>query len=262
MIERGRKSDAEIIKEVRQWRDIAALYTYQGSVYGLKKDGTMIASRWDFFSDSTDTGYPEYRKVQSSVSEWTDIVSYQGGVGLKMDGTVVLENDYSDLNPEAFADWKDIVKIDVSFYGQCYRGLAADGTVWYVSDQTSSEQVPGWEDIIDICGPLGLHRDGSVSVFLEDAAYWQYCWDDSWTDKIADWTDVIALRCHFYDGICALRADGTVASLQKNSKISSWTGIRDIADGGYTFGIREDGTVVVGKYIQCDAEKWANIRVP
>lgn len=91
----GLKADGTVVAEgsiygnyyVSDWSDIVAVQTAGTTLFGLKKNGTVI---WD-----TAHEYGEYRDDNdiNPISDWQNIVLLSGGdddiIGLKADGTVV-----------------------------------------------------------------------------------------------------------------------------------------------------------------------------
>jgi alpha-tubulin suppressor-like RCC1 family protein len=123
----GLKADGSIVmtkqKEIdyeHNWRDIVEISVsayYSSNLYGLKANGTVIAS------------YP-HSSGDCFVYNWTGIVAISAGashvVGLKSDGTVTAtgKNDYGRCNTQ---DWQDIMAI--STYNSFTVGMAEDGRI-------------------------------------------------------------------------------------------------------------------------------------
>lgn len=109
-------SDSSIQKAVADWSDICAIAVAGSDVFGLKYDGTVVASR----------GYEDTKN-------WTDIIQIaadqQHVVGLKADGTVVAVNDgYSGSVEELMVEkWTDIVSVEAGYF--VTYGLRKDGTL-------------------------------------------------------------------------------------------------------------------------------------
>ena len=111
----GTKEEIALHEDVMDWRGIVDIDAFDGSIIGLRKDGTVVFSK--------DWG-------DIDVSDWTDIVAVATGsnhvVGLKSDGTVVTAGDNTDSQCNT-QDWTDIVAIDAGPYETI--GLKSDGTL-------------------------------------------------------------------------------------------------------------------------------------
>lgn len=81
----GYSIDAGDLRKLSRWADIVAISAGDQSVAGLKSDGTVVAV------------FPGYSK-KSDAPDWTDIVAVVMDyrfIGLKADGTVVIDGAYS-----------------------------------------------------------------------------------------------------------------------------------------------------------------------
>ena len=265
------KNSREILEEVQNWTGIVSIVTYidnhGDSIFGLRKDGTVVYAGVISFDPSI-------------IDQWTDVVDLcleEHLLGLRMDGTVVAaaakqsEKDYGQCQ---VASWENIISLDAASFRRSHTmGLQADGSVqftgaiptngWKMSPYHG--QVEGWTDIIDVCGPVGLHADGTVSVYPEDAMY-PITGETSglWKDAVKDWEGVVALRGGI-STIYGLKADGTVlaAGTMGNGalNVSEWTDIQDLVAANYHIGIKSDGSLVVAEYVDSEMEKWTDIRV-
>ena len=227
--------------EVSNWKDIKAISVGRNYAVGLKRDNTVISTKFTkkFASDKE----PYYG--QCDVSDWRDIIavstSWDHTVGLKSDGSVVAVGKNEDGQCEV-SDWRDIVAVGA---GSSYTiGLKADGTVVAVGNNHSDQcEVSDWEDIVAISAgsghPVGLKSDGTVV-----AAGGNY----SGESEVSGWTDIVAISAGFEHTV-GLRANGTVVAVGSNMngecEVTEWSDIVAICAGSsHTLGLKSDGTVV------------------
>ena len=169
-------------------------------------------------------------------------------IGLKADGTVVLDKpEWYHLSVD-ISDWNNIVSVSLDDWHVV--GLRADGTVvaagWYEeTDDTHVGMcdVSDWTDIIAVEAGNGftvaLKADGTVIKTGDDI---------QGVYEISKWTDVVAIDAG-WNHIVALKEDGTVVAVGLDSTgecdVSDWTDIVSICAGDdHTIGIKADGTVV------------------
>ena len=174
---------------------------------------------------------------------------------IKADGTVVGVG-FVNAVAQRFADWRDIVDIQVGSY--YVAGLTKDRTVVYASGTNPCAE---WTDIVAISMTadhiLGLRADGTV--VAEGHSDHGQC-------EVEDWTDIVAIAAGL-DYSVGLKADGTVVAVGYNkdgqTNVGSWTDIVDICVGGWhTLGLKADGTVVaVGDrdYGRCNVGAWKDV---
>ena len=227
--------------KVSSWKDIKAISVGRNHTIGLKRDNTVISTKFTRKYDSDKEPY----HGQCEVADWKDIIavstSWDHTVGLKSDGSVVAvgKNEYGECE---VSEWSDIVAIGA---GHSYTiGLKADGTVVAVGNNHSNQcDVSDWRDIIAISAgsahPVGLKADGTVV-----AAGTNY----SGECEVSDWSDIVAISAGA-DHTVGLKADGTVVAVGENicgeCEVSEWKDIVAVIAGpGHTLGIKADGTIV------------------
>lgn len=225
--------------EVNDWTGIVSVHAGDGLTFGIKKDGSLMAtpaaafivskedmsalndiiavaaSPFNFIClhiDGTVSAYGDNSENQCDVGEWNniiDIATYGGHtVGLKSDGTVMAIglNDYNQCD---VSGWTDIIDIEVG-PGATF-GLKKDGTVLAVGmDEFNQLKVSGWTDIKDISTGgflvLGLKKNGTV-VATGSNTYGQL--------NVGEWNDIIAIDAG-YDHAVGLKSDGTVIATGTN----------------------------------------------
>ena len=227
--------------EVSSWKDIKAISVGWHHTVGLKRDNTVISTKFIKRYD----GDKEPYHGQCEVSDWRDIIAvstfWDHTVGLKSDGTVVAVGKNEDGQCEV-SDWRDIVAVGA---GSSYTiGLKADGTVVAVGNNHSNQcEVSDWKDIVAISAgsahPVGLKADGTV--VAAGCNYDGEC-------EVSDWSDIVAISAGS-DHTVGLKADGTVVAVGNNMnaecEVSEWRDIVAICAGrNHTLGLKSDGTVV------------------
>jgi len=130
-----------------QWKNIVSIFTGRDAVFGLKSDGTVVATTNDdnlLFSSLN-------MNEQCNVNTWRDIVavypSHKSTYGLKSDGTVVAvgDNSFGQLNVDS---WRDIVALFQHLLSDSIFGLRSDGTVVAAGNKQSGQnEVVHWRDI-------------------------------------------------------------------------------------------------------------------
>ena len=237
--------------------DITAISAGAYHTVGLKKDGTVVATKITTWMDSG----------QSDVDGWSEIsaISAGGGhtIGLKNDGTVVAagSNDSGQCNVDK---WKDIIAISAS--NNHTVGLKKDGTVvaTKITDKESDNgqsDVSDWTDIIAVSTgqghTVGLKKDGTViAIGLNE---------DGQCD-VSGWTNITAISTGRFHTV-GLKKDGTVVATGKNDvgqcNVDGWTDIYLLSAGGEkTIGVKKNGTVVAkGPYYhgQLSVQDWTDI---
>lgn len=219
---------------ISDWSDIIAVDSRNDNIFGLKKNGTVVALN----------NYNEYG--QCNVEDWTSIVAISAGsshtVGLRSDGTVVAvgSNSSGECNIE---NWTGIV--DVRAASEYTIGLRSDGTVVAAGWNGSGPcNVSKWTDVLAIAindyHTAGLKSDGTVVATGDN---------DDGQCNVSGWSNIIAIAVGKNHTV-GLRLDGTVVATGDNNdgqcNVSEWTDIVAIAAGEtMTVGVRSDGTVVV-----------------
>lgn len=188
--------------EISTWKDIKAISSGRHHTIGLKRDNTVISTKFckAYANDKS------AHLGQCEVSGWRDIIAvstfWDHTVGLKSDGSVVAVGDNEDGQCEV-SDWKDIIAIDA---GASHTvGLKADGTVVAVGSNVDGEcDVSEWTDIVAVSAgfehTVGLKADGTVVAVGDNAA--GEC-------EVTEWIDIVAV----YAGnqhTMGLKSDGTV----------------------------------------------------
>jgi len=218
----------------------------------IKEDKSMVA-----------VGSNSYNECD--VDHWTDIIAVSAGrnnnytVGLKADGTVVVEGRQNAHQACSTSDWTDIVAI--STYSQIV-GLKADGTVVACCDNSRGQcNVDSWTDIIAVDAggyhTVGLKSDGTVVAVGNNS---------NGTCNVNSWTDIIAIGAGTLHTV-GLKADGTVVTTGENyygqNNVNNWSNIIAISVGAhYTVGLKADGTVVAcgdNTWGQCNVDNWTDI---
>ena len=140
------------------WQDLVAVFpTSNGSMIGVKVDGTIVVSPYDDFDTKKFNGIVSIYRGDNAVA------------ALKSDGTIVVsDKDVYD----GLSDWKNIISIDVC--GDHIVGLKKDGTVVGAEEDVELDyyfyygelEVGSWSDIVAVSTGLnhtiGLRSDGTV----------------------------------------------------------------------------------------------------
>lgn len=227
--------------EISTWKDIKAISSGRHHTIGLKRDNTVISTKFckAYANDKS------AHLGQCEVSGWRDIIAvstfWDHTVGLKSDGSVVAVGDNEDGQCEV-SDWKDIIAIDA---GASHTvGLKADGTVVAVGSNVDGEcDVSEWADIVAIGAScrrtVGLKADGTVVA----AGY-----DIAGECDVSEWTDIVAVSAGFEHTV-GLKADGTVVAVGDNAagecEVTEWIDIVAVYAGNqHTMGLKSDGTVI------------------
>lgn len=227
--------------EASNWKDIIAISVGRKYTFGLKRDNTVISTKF-FKKYDSDT---EPCHNQCEVSGWKDIIAissfWDHTVGLKSDGSVVAVGDNEDGQCEV-SEWRDIVAVDTG----CSHtiGLKTDGTVVAIGHNRDNRcEVSGWKEIVAISSgcshSVGLKADGTV--VAAGGNYEGEC-------EVSEWTDIVAISAGFGYTV-GLKADGTVVAVGDNTdeqcEVTEWTDIVAICAGtGHTLGVKSDGTIV------------------
>lgn len=243
----------ECNKERKNWRNIVAIAMvsikesgfFDFLLAGLKSDGTVVAA--DMFG----SGKLRDNTIVQEMSEWRDVAAVAAGdyvreyspgyknveaygVGLKMDGTVIVTSNYCRDNYQ---------KTDIE------NGLS------------------GWQDIVDVAAGngmiAGVKSDGTVAVIVNSCR-------GEVKEKTSCWKDIVAVACNGVDGdgtfghpysdddkhIAGLKSDGTVVSTEYGEL--GWKDIIAIAyNTNVLVGLRADGSVVQAtKENPCEILDW------
>lgn len=227
--------------EISTWKDIKAISSGRHHTIGLKRDNTVISTKFCKAHANDKSAH----LGQCEVSGWRDIIAvstfWDHTVGLKSDGSVVAVGDNEDGQCEV-SDWKDIIAIDA---GASHTvGLKADGTVVAVGSNVDGEcDVSEWADIVAIGAScrrtVGLKADGTVVA----AGY-----DIAGECDVSEWTDIVAVSAGFEHTV-GLKADGTVVAVGDNAagecEVTEWIDIVAVYAGNqHTMGLKSDGTVI------------------
>ena len=239
-----------------QWGTVPDIMPHQ---YGITKDGTLLGF-WQGHKYSA----PELAFYEPEEPEWHDITDlyYSEGAmyAMRDDGRICLYSYLTLMNRSSrlmeITTWTDVAEYHCNLSYDSPVALRKDGTVVTLTNNSSSKDISGWNDIIKIVGygdgPLwGLRKDGTVLVTgIEDEA----------VDEIQSWTNVKTVS-DIGIGCIALTYDGTVLATLTNSyheedekafinEIQSWTNVIEIFTGStdyrdiHVVALREDGTVI------------------
>lgn len=269
------------LKQTKQWTDIKRLEMKRRSLFGFRKDGTIVTTDdydlrdWTnivsievfgsgqyvagLHSDGTVSvaakGGAELEDKFADIKNWYNIkqivcpfVVDEGLIGLRYDGTVVI-TDGEYLNREYLnyywgENWDDEPVeqlVDTMF---AVTGIKMNGTVFGFDQEE-------FYNIESICANIfdykiyGLRRDNTVAVTGFDLY-------DQRAADIHSWRDIKKL--YLYEEIpIGLRFDGTVASVSGYTDdhfgdwdISAWEGVEDVfLDNHSLIGLKKDGTLYV-----------------
>ena len=270
--------------ELETWTDIIQLRDTFYGLLGLKQDGTVEYACWAAPHINTDA-------VGAAISQWVDIVDLpmdDQAVALKADGTLVSVDAglyYGGFYPHfsQFTEaWDNLISFDSTGFNGSSVGLRTDGSIYlyyhfidyneekgeqeYIEYQ---ETIEGYTDTIAVCsigryGCAALKSDGTVSIISPDTRNRDIV-EEKFSDVVKDWEDITALFC-CGSTLYGLKEDGTVVAAGHNDNgsmnVSDWTDIAHIVTGGCTLGIKKDGSIVIAQYVDSEAEKWTDIKLP
>jgi len=236
----GRNNHGQL--QVAGWKDITSVVSHQYGLVGLKKDGTVVATK--------DIDKYKWYAGAENVSEWSNITEVSAGmfhtVGLKADGTVVSTKYVGDISYNKgqynVNSWNDIFAISA---GDAHTiGLKSNGTVVACGDNNNGQcNVESWTDIIAISArggySMGLKKDGTV------VAVGKGLLGNSL--DVSNWNNVVSISAGGGNAV-ALKIDGTVLSTGSNNNgecnTSSWANMKcAIAGSSNTIGISENGVI-------------------
>jgi len=229
MITDTRKGSRRVKKD--GWTDIVAVDTDGHSIFGLRADGTVVAS--------LETEYPTWWMAKKEVvpyqKQFTDLqnvveirVGYRSGPMVKLADNTVFVNF-------AVAEGYNIVDICGTFHGSVL--LKQDGTVLYDRVYKTKNTKTGDK----------IERD------------------------LSKWTDIVAISGSDWEQVLGLKSDGTVVATgsndQKQLNVSKWTDIVAIWSGNsYSVGLKSDGSFVScgtgSASRRSETEKWTDIKLP
>ncbi len=191
--------DDERVWNLSAFTDIQALhfgdcsYANGYSLYGLKKDGTVVTAG----------------EGAADLSSWKDVAQfsvYDGNIiALTNNGTVLTHGEYDIADAQS---WTDIVMVCAGRFH--VAGLKKDGTVVTAGTNPLEEDngpygehdVSDWQDIVYIgtgnMSTIGIKKDGTVVAVGYDCEY------------VNEWTDVVYLSFGKYSCIEGIRANGTI----------------------------------------------------
>ncbi|MER0285323.1 hypothetical protein GSQ54_08975 [Clostridioides difficile] len=262
------------------WEDIISIASYEDSIIGLKKDGTVVSkgledsdsdniSKWidilDIECDSgtfvglkkdgtvVATGNNEYG--QCDVKNWSDIVSIEitkstieymkntTVIGIKEDGKVLLTGYDSSTHRKETDKWKGISKIKCGSYS--IFGIKNDGTV-VVSG--GPYDIKSWKDIKDIhiglCGIVGIKEDGTI-----------ISTDEEFNEIIKDWKDIISAEIidnHEGISIIGINSNGDILTSSRGQNLDNIKNLKDVEYinfddpiDNFLVGIRKDNVIFI-----------------
>jgi hypothetical protein len=221
--------------------------------------------------------------------------SFTRDIYLKIDGSVVLSENFSVLNP-IVESWKDI--ISVASGSDHIVGLRRDGTVATATRLRSKESFkftanpeklncvndivgndssiynPDWGNIVSIKAygntTLGLRNDGTViraGMKFDEKGEPLKAYEES-AAQIAKWKDIIAVEIINNFTVAGLRKDRTVIATSTwdnlPKKVSLWQDIVAIAGKeSFLLGLTNDGNVLASdsydSYVTMPLYDWRDI---
>ncbi len=225
-------------EEYRGWTDIVDLTDISNKIFGIKRDGTVVAT------GGGSLGYEMDARFQFRFSDWKDIrklkaVSNMNGdyvlLGLSEDGTL-RSSSFSVFVPEEWDGMQGVRDLNCAKY--IYLILRMDGTVDIggLDAGLIAEEVQAWNDIIQVCAgssfAVGLKRDGTVisAGYSNDSA-------------LSDWEGIRKIYCDDSGYIFGICGNGTVKCCEPDhkrsymdysvdrEKLESWNGIERITWG-------------------------------
>ncbi len=216
----GLRTDGTVITEgklpfdITEWQYVTMLETPSIGIFGLLTDGTIIAATDEDMS-------PEQEAVMDEVAGWQDIIyinsSYDGLVGVKSNGKIVIASFYDEEFLDEEEAWESIQTADISSY--LIAGLKDNGeVVWGLAD--TAYTVDEHKRLFDLETLFGAKKIAVGDTF-----------------------------------IAALMSDGTIRAKQVrdlNGNVTfdflpEETGITDVnCSGDYLYALKDDGSVVIG----------------
>jgi hypothetical protein len=224
------------LEEIAGWDNIVS-FTRDGSLLGLRKDGTVVSKF-----------HEEFIKATEDVKTWTEIVQIDGSgysyFGLKKDGTVLATTE-GNVILDDIQSWSGIKSISVSEH--IFVGLKNDGSVIVSNEIKKLEEyynvkfdVSEWTDIIMVSVGdqfiVGLKKDGTVVVTQSIATN---------IEAVNNWTDIVSIYAGRSGKCVGMKSDGSLVSsdgkvYDKYSDIVYvWLYSSEI------FGLRSNGTIVL-----------------
>lgn len=280
---------------VARWSDIVSICADSYLTFGVRSDGTVLATGRDVYGECKVSSWTNISKVfsgfshtvglradgtvvaignndngQCNVEGWTNIVDIVTTssitIGLRSDGKICIAGQDPD-NEWVYGalEWTNIVDVAADIYQGCMLGLTAEGKVLVVSkDQFNLPSELSSETVIDICvddAAFFLTESGKV-YYVKIADNWYY------DDGIEDEQNIIAMsadRNHFV----GLRVDGTIFVTGYHNyadyDVEDWKDIIAIrAMNRILVGIKADGTILIAgdDSDELDISEWTNIYIP
>ena len=215
------------------WTDIVAVAAGSQHTVGLRSDGTVVATGWNYHG-------------QCDVSNWKNIrlpqemnPGYQAAQQLMDEGKYLQAMwafsalDFQDSAEKAQEARSCYVSSQPTLaVGSGHTvGLLSDGTVVATGWNRNSQcDVDSWSDIVAVAAgdshTVGLRGDGTVVATVVATG-----WNDYGQCDVDGWTDIVAVAAGWLHTM-GLRSDGTVVAT----------------------GCNDDG--------QCYVNNWKNIRLP
>ena len=211
----------KILQRSHPKKIISMNYSY---ITGIQADGRVIVS------NGNTSNFRDWR-------DWQDVVSVDGGIGLKSDGTLVWTEEYSDLS--------DLLKLQdsvVEVSGSLI--FHADGKLAYICRYSDNIFADENGRAVSISGSFALMEDGSVYSYEQkynSAGGYKKSLRASGITKL------------FSSGMAGLNNAGNIEywgpfKEGDAAMVQAWTSIVDM-DGpggscGLTVGLKSDGTVV------------------
>ena len=225
--------DWEKVDKAKEWKNIRSLAAGYKNLYGLRKDGTVVATGNNYFG-------------QCNVSEWKDVelvdACYEHTVALKSDGTAYATGQNTDHRCDV-QDWDHLVYISS---GRTHTvGLKDDGTVLVTGgNEWHQSEITDWTDMKMVSAgyyhTVGLKSDETV--ITQGSNKHGQCNTEEWKDIVA----VYAGKMH----TVGLKKDGTVLATGNNDygqcNVDSWENIVEIyVEKNYTVGKTASGELLI-----------------
>ena len=227
---------------VKEWSDIVEIATEWYHTFGLKSDGTVVATQ--YIGDGKDTWLEDKALQKStSVSSWRDIVDIKADYSVGTSYIVGLKKDGKIVGVKCEKKWK-------SAYGR------VDNYLDYTKIECPNREFKSLA--------LYEHKIGGI---LKDGTAYGCPWDEGYR-----WKDIDSIIYAW--NMLGLKADGSIVCPSKGfnralqpKTFSGWNQVACFALGGnysepYVIGLRADGTVIAvgsNKNGECDVEGWNNI---
>ena len=220
-------------------------------------------------------------------ADWENIVSVEAGyrfvVGLKADGTVVLEDFLEKReHPLDVSGWTEVTELVVPSQAGLIFGLRSGGSGLATGIESVAARVSGWTEIeqlvVSSCAAAGLRRDGTVcgvyffgdddeiavpyfdglkgiirlfpgpnDIYAQDLAGELYdCGSLRFGKDLVELAyNAGVLLCRYADGTAQLDIPGGSCDYGEGRCVKEWSGLTQVAATDWLYaGLRSDGRVV------------------